>query len=334
MNGRGEAEEKMIRKLFGLLMIAICLALPQHVVAQEETWPSRPITMVIPFSTGGSVDAVLRVLKPFLEAELKQPIVPDYRPGGATALGAATVARARPDGYTFGIVVDAFAVNATLYRNLPYDTLTDLLPVSLIGTMPLVMMVHPAAPYTDLSALMAAARVRPGAATYASVGVGSINHLAMELLSRRTGLSFTHVPYRGGGPAVTDLLGRHVDTMLMSLALARAQLDAGTLKAIAVTSANRLAALPNTPTASESGLPGFTAFAWQGVVAPPGTPAPILQRFHQVLRLAAAEPRIREGLENLGMQIEAASAEEFNRFLRESIAAWEKVIRDADIKPE
>ena len=169
-----------------------------HVVAQEETWPSRPITMVIPFSTGGSVDAVLRVLKPMLEAELKQPIIPDYRPGGATALGAATVARARPDGYTFGIVVDALAVNATLYRNLPYDTQTDLMPVSLLGKMPLVMIVHPAAPFNDLAAIVAAARARSGALTYASVGVGSINHLAMELLNRQSGVTMTHVPYRGG----------------------------------------------------------------------------------------------------------------------------------------
>jgi tripartite-type tricarboxylate transporter receptor subunit TctC len=229
--------------------------------------------MVIPFSTGGSVDAVLRVLKPMLEAELKQPIIPDYRPGGATALGAAKVARARPDGYTFGIVVDALAVNATLYRNLPYDTLTDLMPVSLLGKMPLVMIVHPAAPFNDIASLVAAARARSGALTYASVGVGSINHLAMELLNRQSGITMTHVPYRGGGPAVTDLLGRHVDMMLMSLALARAQLEAGTLKAVAVTSASRLAPLPSLPTASEGGIPGFTAFAWQGVVAPPGTPS-------------------------------------------------------------
>ena len=254
------------------------------------------------------MDAVLRVLKPMLEAELKQPIIPDYRPGGATALGAATVARARPDGYAFGIVVDALAVNATLYRNLPYDTLTDLMPVSLLGKMPLVMIVHPAAPFNDLASIVAAARARSGALTYASVGVGS--------------------------PAVTDLLGRHVDMMLMSLALARAQLDAGTLKAVAVTSASRLAALPSLPTASEGGIPGFTAFAWQGVVAPPGTPATVIGRFHQILRHVVAEPRIREGLENLGMQVEVSAPGEFSQFLREQINTWGVVIREADIKPE
>lgn len=324
----------MAKALIGFLIAVLFLALPHQARTQEENWPSRPITMVIPFSTGGSVDAVLRVLKPMLEAELKQPIIPDYRPGGATALGTATVARARPDGYTFGIVVDALAVNATLYRNLPYDTLTDLMPVSLLGKMPLVMIVHPAAPFNDLAAIVSAARARLGALTYASVGVGSINHLAMELLNRQSGVSMTHVPYRGGGPAVTDLLGGHVDMMLMSLALARAQLDAGTLKAVAVTSASRLAALPSLPTASEGGIPGFTAFAWQGVVAPPGTPTTVIGRFHQILRNVAAEPRIREGLENLGMQAEVSSPSELSQFLREQINTWSTVIREADIKPE
>jgi tripartite-type tricarboxylate transporter receptor subunit TctC len=196
------------------------------------------------------------------------------------------------------------------------------------------MIVHPAAPFNDLAAIVSAARARPGALTYASVGVGSINHLAMELLNRQSGVSMTHVPYRGGGPAVTDLLGGHVDMMLMSLALARAQLDAGTLKAVAVTSASRLAALPSLPTASEGGIPGFTAFAWQGVVAPPGTPTTVIGRFHQILRNVAAEPRIREGLENLGMQAEVSSPSELSQFLREQINTWSTVIREADIKPE
>ncbi len=307
---------------------------PRGARAQEAPWPARPITMVVPFSTGGSVDAVLRVLKPELEAALGQPIVPDYRPGGATALGAATVARARPDGHTLGMVVDALAVNASLYPNLPYDTLADLMPVTLLGVMPLVMAVHPAAPHADLAALLAAARARPGALTYASVGVGSVNHLAMELLSRQAGLRFTHVPYRGGGPAVTDLLGRHVDLMLMTLALARQQLDAGGLRALAVTSAARLAGLPGVPTAAEAGLPGYSAYSWMGVAAPRGTPEAVVRRLHEALRDVLAQPRVNEALAHLGMQVEASPPEVFGRFLRRDIATWAEVIRASDIRPE
>ncbi len=324
----------MKRTFSGLLVAVFYGLISGGTLAQEAPWPARPITLVVPFATGGSVDAVLRVMKPHLEAELKQVIVPDYRPGGATALGAATVARARPDGLTFGMVVDALTVNATLYRNLPYDTLNDLMPVTLLGTMPLVMAVHPAAPFPDLASLLAEARARPGKLTYASVGVGSVNHLSMELLSRKAGISMTHVPYRGGGPAVTDLLGRHVDMMLMSLALARAQLDSGALRAITVTSLNRLPGLPSLPTASESGLPNFTAYSWQGFVAPQGTPEPIVRRFHEIIRTVSAIPSVRSGLESLGMVVETSPPESFRQFLRENIAVWENVIRDADIKPE
>lgn len=316
------------------VLAAASLGLAAPAALAQAPLPSRPVTVVVPFSTGGSVDAVMRVLKPHLEQAFGQPVVMDYRPGGATAVGAATVARARPDGHTIGIVIDAFTVNPSLYRNLPYDTLADLAPVTKIGTMPLVVTVNAGGPYATLVALMEAARARPNAVSYATVGVGSMNHLAAEMLARTAGAQMTHVPYRGGGPAVTDLLGRHVDMMVMSLTLARPHLDSGGLRALAVTSEQRAPGLPEVPTVIETGIGHVTAEGWQGVVAPAGTPAEIVQRLHRdfagVLRL----PPVREALGTLGVVIAAATPEDFGAFLRADIAAWARLVRDANIQAE
>ncbi len=302
--------------------------------AQPATYPTRPITMVVPFATGGSVDAVARVLKPHLEQDLGQPIVLDYRPGGATALGAAAVARARPDGYTLGLVVEAFAVNPGLYPNLPYDTLADLAPVTLIGLNPVVITVNAASPHDTLPKLIAAARARPGTMSYASVGAGSMNHLATELLSRAAQIRLIHVPYRGGGPAVTDLIGQHVDMMMMSVALARPHLDSGALRALAVTSEQRLPALPQVPTVVEAGVPGFQTSAGQGVIAPAGTPREIIERVQRAYRSALEIASAREAVGNLGMLIRASSPQAFGAFLRSEIETWSRVVREANIRPE
>ncbi len=297
-------------------------------------YPTRPITMIVPFATGGSVDAVARVLKPHLERDLGQPIVLDYRPGGATTLGAAAVARARPDGYTLGIVVEAFAVNPGLYRSLPYDTLADLVPVTLIGVSPIVIAVNAASPHDTLPKLIAAARARPGTMSYATVGAGSMNHLAAELLSRAAEIRLIHVPYRGGGPAVTDLIGRHVDMMMMSVALARPHLDSGALRALAVASERRLPALPQVPTATEAGVPGLQASAWQAVVAPAGTPREVVERVQRAYRGALEVAGVREALGNLGMVVVASSPDAFGAFLRAEIETWGRVVREANIRPE
>jgi tripartite-type tricarboxylate transporter receptor subunit TctC len=327
-----DGEDRMLSRLLGAIALGAFILAPAHAGAQERPYPNRPITLVVPFATGGSVDAVARVLKPHLEQSLGQPIVLDYRPGGATTVGTAFVARARPDGYTLGVVVDAHTTNPSLYRNLPFDTVTDLAPVTMIGTIPLVVAVNAASPHDTLPKLIAAARA--GRVSYASVGVGSINHLAAELLSRSAGVQMTHVPYRGGGPAVTDLLGRHVDMMIMSVTLARPQLSPTGLSAVAVTSEQRVPALPDVPTAAEAGVANFTAFAWQGVVAPAATPPAIVQRLNQEWRAALARADVREALGNLGVQIRASSPEEFAAFIRTDIATWARVVREANIQPE
>lgn len=314
----------------GLLALGLSMA----AAVAQQSYPSRPITVVVPFATGGSVDAVARILKPHLERNLGQPIVLDYRPGASTTVGTGAVARSRPDGYTLGIVVDAHTVNPSLYRNLPYDTVADLAPVTMIGTMALVITVNAASPYDTLANVLAAARARPESVSYASVGIGSMNHMAAELLSRIAQVRLTHIPYRGGGPAVTDLLGRHVDLMIMTVALARPHLASGGLRAIAVTSDRRVPALPQVPTAAEAGVDGLNAFAWQGVVAPANTPREIVLRLQREWRIVLEMPEVRESLSNLGVQVTASTPEDFASFIRTDIENWGRIVRAANIQPE
>ncbi len=319
------------------LALALLLALPCAARAQPATtggYPNRPVTIIVPFTPGGSVDATMRTLKPALEEALGQPVVLDYRGGAATTIGATFVARSRPDGYTMGVVVDAFTVNASLYRSLPYDTLADFAPVTMLGTMPLVVTVAASGPLRSLQQLVTVARERPGGISYGSVGTASTNHLAAELLSRAAQVRMTHVPYRGGGPAVTDLLGGHLDMMIMSVALARQHLDAGALRALALTTGRRLASLPDVPTAAEAGVSGLEVFAWQGIVAPAGTPPEVVARMQQAFATVLARPDARAGLDRLGMEIAASTPQRFAEFLRTDIRHWSQVIQDANIQPE
>ncbi|RDJ19773.1 tripartite tricarboxylate transporter substrate binding protein [Bosea caraganae] len=302
--------------------------------AQEKTYPAKPITLVIPFAPGGSVDAVVRTLKPHLDERLKQPIVVDYRGGAATTIGTGVVARAPADGYTIGVVVDAHTVNPSLYKDLTYNTFTDFAPVTLMGTMPLVVAVNASSEFDTLAKLVAVAKAKPKALAYGTVGTGSINHLAVELFSRAAGIELTHAPYRGGGPAVTDLLGGHIHLMLMSATLAKPQIDAGKFRALAVTSKERLPTLPNVPTVAESGYPGFEAFAWQGIVAPAKTPPAIVDRLQKETKAVLDLPEVRKQLGELGFVVAASTPAEFAAFIKSDAEHWAKVIETANVKPE
>jgi tripartite-type tricarboxylate transporter receptor subunit TctC len=320
----------MFPKLF--VAMAACTLAAAPLAAQ--TYPSKPITLVVPFAPGGSVDAVARVLKPQLEARLGQPLIMEYRGGAATTIGTGAVARAAPDGYTVGIVVDAHTVNPSLYKTLSYNTFTDFASISLMGTIPLVIAINGKSEYDTLQKLVEAARKDPKKITYATVGSGSINHLAAELFSRTAGIVMTHVPYRGGGPAVNDLLGGHVNLMFMSVTLASPQLQAGTLKAIAVTSEQRVPTLPNVPTVAESGFAGFSTFAWQGMLAPAKTPPEIVARLQSDLKAVLAMPDVSQKLSELGFAAVGSTAQEFTDFIKTDAARWDKIVTEANIKPE
>lgn len=321
----------MLSKLFALLAAACTLA-PAPLAAQS--YPSKPITLVVPFAPGGSVDAVARVLKSHLEARLGQPLIIEYRGGAATTIGTGSVARAPADGYTIGIVVDAHTVNPSLYKNLSYNTFTDFASVSLMGTIPLVIAVNAKSEFDTLQKLVAAAKADPKKITYATVGSGSINHLAAELFSRTAGIEMTHVPYRGGGPAVNDLLGGHVGMMFMSATLAWPHLQAGTLRAIAVTSEKRLSILPNVPTVSESGFADFRTFAWQGMLAPAKTPPEVVERLQRDIKAVLAMPEVSQKLTEMGFLVVGSTAQEFTDFIRTDADRWAKIVADSNIKPD
>jgi len=324
----------MISRMFKAAAIALAAAGIAAAPAIAQSYPSKPITLIIPFAPGGSVDAVVRAIKPHLEQKLGQPIVVDYRAGAATTVGTGLLARSAPDGYTLGMVVDAHTVNPSLYKSLPYNTLTDFAPITLVGTIPLVVTVNAASQFDSFGKLIEVAKSKPNTVTYATVGKGSINHLAAELLSRVAKIQMTHVPYRGGGPAVTDLLGGHVDMMMMSVTLARPNLDAGKFRAIAVTSEERVPSLPNVPTVAESGMGKFNTFAWQGILAPAKTPPEIVARVQRDVKAVLEIPSVREALGQLGFTIKGSTSAEFDAFIKADVANWADVVRDAKIEPE
>lgn len=313
---------------------ALSLAIGLAPARAQDKYPSKHVTIVIPFAPGGSVDAVGRTLKPHLEQRLGQPVIVDYKGGAATTIGTNAVARANPDGYTIGVVVDAHTINPSLYKNLPYNTLTDIKPITLIGKMPLVLTTRTGGDVDSVSKLVSLAKDKPKTMTYASAGAGSINHLAGELFSRSSGADMKHIAYRGGAPAMNDLLGGHVQLMFMSVTLAKPQLDGGKIKAIAVTSSGRLPTLPSVPTFAESGFPQFEAFAWQGFIAPAGTPNEIVARLQADIKAVVEMPEVKQKLEELGMVVAASSPAEFDTFVRTDIDRWSKIVTDADIKIE
>ncbi len=301
--------------------------------AQSPAYPSKPITLVIPFGPGGSVDQVARVLKPRLEERLGQPILLDFRPGSATIVGTGIVSQAPADGYTLGIMVDTFTINPSLYHTLPYNTLADLAPVTQTGIIPLVVAVNSGGKLKTLKELVSTAKANPGTLSYGTAGTGSINHLAAELFSRSAGIKMTHVPYKGGGPAVTDLLGGHIDMMWMSVTLASTQLEAGKFRALAVTSEQRVQALPDVPTVAENGYPGFKAFAWQGIIAPAKTPPEIVARIQKEFKAVLDLPDVRKALKPFGFDVIASTPAEFAAFIKADVATWIQVVKDANIKP-
>jgi tripartite-type tricarboxylate transporter receptor subunit TctC len=318
--------------LAAAVVAASCALVAGPAGGQSAAYPTRPVKIVIPFGPGGSVDTVVRTLKPHLEKRFGQPVVVDYRPGSATIVGTEVVSQAPPDGYTLGVVVDAFTINPSLYKNLPYDTLTSLTPVTQMGIIPLVVAVNSASNFKSLKDLVAAAKAKPKAVSYGTVGTGSINHLAAELFSRAAGIEMTHASYKGGAPAVTDLLGGHIDLMLMSVTLARAQLDAGKFRALAVTSEQRVPALPDIPTVAESGYPGFKAFAWQGIIAPAKTPPQIVDRVQQDFKAVLDLPDVREALAKAGFVVVASTPPQFAAFIKADVENWEGVVKSSNIK--
>ncbi|WP_211912203.1 tripartite tricarboxylate transporter substrate binding protein [Tardiphaga alba] len=267
----------------------------------QTPWPSKPIRLVVPFPAGGFVDAVARQIQPQLQTALGQTVVIDNRGGAGGTLGASEVARSQPDGHTILLVFDSYALYPLTYLKLNFDVARDLVPVTQIASNPLILLTHAKVQAKDLETFVKLLKSEPGRVNYASVGVGSSNHLTAELFQSATATTMTHVPYRGGGPAQQDLVGGHIETMFLSASLALPHVKAGALNAIAQTGAKRSVALPDVPTVAERGYPGFEVNSWVGMLAPAGTPRDVIDRLHSEVRKILGDPKFAARLEEQGL---------------------------------
>jgi tripartite-type tricarboxylate transporter receptor subunit TctC len=318
-----------------LVLAAVTAPLLAPVTAPAQSWPSGPIRIIVPFPPGGSVDAVARLAQAGLAQRLGATIVIENRTGASGSTGSAVVAKAPPDGNTWLIVFDTHAVNPSLLPNLPFDNDKDLEPVSLIAIAPYVVARHPSRPYTNLGELIRAAKEKPRSISYASVGSGSIGHLALELLGREAGIELIHVPYRGGAPALNDAVAGHVDLIIASAAQLMPQIASGAIRPVVQMGQTRLQALPEVPTIAESGYPGAQANAWWGFFAPAGTPKPIIERFRTALAESLWEERVARQLsETQQMRLVLSGPEELRRFAGEQARIWGAVVRANNIKAD
>jgi tripartite-type tricarboxylate transporter receptor subunit TctC len=298
-------------------------------------WPNKPVRFICPFPPGGSVDPLARLTGARLNAALGQQFVVDNRTGGSGAIGTALGAKAAPDGYTFVIVFDTHAVNPSLIPNLPYDTLKDLQNVMLVGTAPMVLTTNPTKSYKAFDDVVKLAKAKPATLTFGTVGSGSLGHLAMMLVQQQAGMKMIHIPYKGGGPATTDAIGGQIDFAVTSVAVPGAHIKAGRLRAVVSTGDKRSHVVPDTPTLIESGLPGLSAHAWWGWVAPAGLPKPLLAKVHGELVKAYAQPELRKQLtEQFGMDLVVSSPEAMTKFLTTEIRRWSKVVKENGIRAD
>jgi tripartite-type tricarboxylate transporter receptor subunit TctC len=316
-----------------VLSVLTILSLACGAFAQSPAYPDRPVAMVVTFAAGGSSDVLARAVADAMSHGLGQQIAVDNRPGAGGQIGAEAVAHAAPDGYTalFG-TNGTLGIGPALYKNLRYDPLHDLAPVGLLHKLPLLLIVNPSVPAKDLHELIDYVRANPGKLSFASAGVGSVSHLAGELFKEDAKIDILHVPYKGGGAAVTDLISGRVSMMLETIPNALPLAKSGQMRAIAVTTEERSSSAPDIPTLAESGLPDFDVSAWTGLFVPAGTPRAVVDRLNAETRKIASEKHYVDLIQSMGTNIASSSPEEFGAFVRDDIARWNKVIEHAGIQ--
>ena len=298
----------------------------------QGTWPDKPLKLVVPYPAGGNADNTARLLATQLGQRLGQQVVVDNRPGGSGTIGAAAVAKAPADGYTLLLDATAFTVNPNLFPKLPFDAAKDFAPISLVLQVPLLMVVPANSPFQSVADVAKAARARPGHLTYASAGNGGAQHLAGELFKQGQKVAITHIPYRGGAPALTDLIGGQVDMMFSATTASGPFVKSGKLRALAISSPRRVEGWESVPTVAESGVPGFQVSEWNGLFAPAGTPRPVLERLEAETRAIVASPEMKKRFAELGVQGVGSSAQEFSAFLKAETTKWAEVIRTSGIR--
>ena len=321
-----------LRHLMGIVIGCLLPAVSMPVHGQQ--YPSRPMRVVVPFAPGGAVDLVARTVAPRLGEALGQPVVVDNRGGAGGTIGTDIVAKARPDGHTLLVASMGVAVNAVLYPKLPYDTLKDLAPVTTLGEQPNIVVVHPSLSARSVGELVTLARSRPGQISYASGGIGSNTHLATLLFLQMAGIEMLHVPYKGLGPAIADLVGGQVQLAVSNVSTALPHVKSGRLRLLAVTSARRFPLFPDTPTVDEAGVKGYESSGWYGIWGTAGTPSSVLAVLNKVVTKILDTPAIKEQFGAQGLQPIPTSPEAFGKRLREEIRKWGPVVRASGAKPE
>ncbi len=323
-----------MKALFACLIAALgVLGIVAPAGAQEAAYPARPIKIIIAFPVGGLLDTVSRVVGEKMSSLLGQQIVIEARPGAGGTLATAAVARAEPDGYTLMMINDNHSLNPSVFKNIPYDSVKDFASIGFVGSAPLVMVVNAGVPAQTVKELVELAKEKPGTLTYGSVGVGSASHLAGEMFAAAAGVKMQHVPYRGGAPALNDLVAGHVNSMQLSAVIGLPQIEAGKLRALGVAASSRLEVLPNVPTLAEAGYPMEAAY-WFGLVAPAGTPAAVTDKLEKALAQVLAMPDVKKRLTEMGAVVTPLGSKAFGQYIQAEMTKWSDVITRNHIKFE
>jgi len=322
--------KKLSGRLTRVLAVGLFAAVAGHAVAQS--YPAKPIRLVVPFAPGGASDVLARLVGQKLSERLGQPVVVENKPGATTTLGAAEVAKAPADGYTLMLAPAPFVIAPLLYQKLPYDAARDFTGVALLASSPLILTVHPSVGAGTMRELLALAKARPGTLTYGSPGSGSVPHLATELFKLRTGADLTHVPYKGGGPAVADLLAGHISMMFASPIEVSSHVAAGKLKYLVTSTTQRVGSLPDIPSANDVGVSDFNVVAWFGLVAHASTPKEVIARLSPEIGRILAAPDVRERFAAQGAEITYMPAEAFDAFLSREREQWAQAVKASGAK--
>lgn len=302
--------------------------------AAGQNYPVKPVRMMVPFPPGGNTDIIARVFAPKMSENLGQQVVVENRGGAGSVIGTEVVAKAAPDGYMILVVSAAHTINPAMIKKLPYDSVKDFTPIALIADVPTAFVVHPSLPAKTVKEFIAIARARPGEINYSTAGSGTVGHLAAELLSSMARIKMVHVPYKGSGPSMVDLVAGHVQMQLSSMPAAIQYVRTGRLRMIAQTGKTRSAAAPDTPTMEESGVAGFVVSSGFGMFAPANTPRAIVERIHAALVKALNDATVKDNLGKQGAEVVASTPDEYDQFNRAEIAKWIKVVAQAGISPE
>ena len=320
-------------KLHRLLACA-AMAIAGTAAAADATFPSKPLHLIVGFPPGGAVDVVARTLGQQLSADLGQPVIIENKPGAGTNIAVKALIDSAPDGYTLMLTANSLAANMSLYNPRPFDAEKDVAPVALVGRVPVVIAANASSEFTSLAQLVQIAKAKPGTVNYASPGNGSTPHLAVELFARAAGIQLSHIPYKGGAPAITDVLGGQLPLVAVNALEVVPHVKAGKLRVLASMSAKRPALLPDTPTIAESGYPGFEASVWYGVIAPARTPPDVIAKLTAAVQKALASNDVRSRLSAVGGEVTYGTPQQFGDLIHGERVRYEKLIREANIRPD